>query len=228
MRKRPPTQDSAREPEHESQMSSGRASASRPNEHANSESRAGEHVPDEPQPFAAFPVLSSQRIYESRWCGLRRDVLALPGGREQEYHVVEIPDAAVVVPVLRDGAIVLIGQYRYPHGKTHWEVPAGRMVSGEAAEEAALREVREETGYRPKSLVPLPGFYAANGITAHYAHAFAALDCEQVGAQALDPCEQILVRTFTRDEVERLLDAGRIQDAFTAISLMYYLRRFPR
>ena len=189
--------------------------------------RANERVPDEPRPFAAFPVLSSQRIYQSRWCGLRRDVLELPDGREQEYHVVEIPDAAVVVPVLHDGSIVLIGQYRYPHGKTHWEVPAGRMVSGEPPEEAALREVREETGYRPRTLVPLPGFYAANGITAHYAHAFAALDCEKVGAQALDPCEQILVRTFTRDEVERLLDAGRIQDGFTAISLMYYLRRFP-
>lgn len=186
-----------------------------------------EPVPEEPEPFRGYPVLSSQRIYESRWCGLRRDMLELPDGREQEYHVVEIPDAAVVVPVLSDGSIVLIGQYRYPHGKTHWEVPAGRMTAGEPPEEAALREVREETGYKPGSLVALPGFYAANGITAHYAHAFAALDCEKVGAQELDPCEQIIVRTFARQEVERLLDAGRIQDGFTAVSLLYYLRRFP-
>jgi ADP-ribose pyrophosphatase len=190
--------------------------------------KSRESVPDDPEPFAAFPVLSSQRIYQSRWCGLRRDMLALPDGREQEYHVVEIPDAAVVVPVLRDGSIVLIGQYRYPHGKTHWEVPAGRMVSGEPPEVAARREVREETGYEPGELVALPGFYAANGITAHYAHAFAALDCTAAGAQNLDPCEQISVREFAREEVERLLDAGRIQDGFTAISLMYYLRRFPR
>jgi ADP-ribose pyrophosphatase len=102
------------------------------------------------------------------------------------------------------------------------------MVSGEPAEVAARREVREETGYEPGELVALPGFYAANGITAHYAHAFAALDCTAAGAQNLDPCEQISVREFAREEVERLLDAGRIQDGFTAISLMYYLRRFPR
>src|SRR5262245_35598879 len=188
----------------------------------------GPRVPDEPEPFQGYSVRSSQRIYHSRYCGLRRDMLELPDGSEQEYHVVEIPDAAVVVPVLRDGSIVLIGQYRYPHGKTHWEVPAGRMLSGEPAEEAAVREVLEETGYKPGRLVALPGFYAANGITAHYAHAFAALDCEKVGDQALEPCEQISVRTFERGDVERLLDAGRIQDAFTAISLMYYLRRFPR
>src|SRR6185436_588239 len=65
-------------------------------------------VPDEPEPFDGYRVLSSQRIYQSRWCGLRRDMLELPGGGEQEYHVVEIPDAAVVVPVLSDGSIVLI------------------------------------------------------------------------------------------------------------------------
>jgi ADP-ribose pyrophosphatase len=192
------------------------------------ESGRDDHVPDEPEPFAGYAVLASQRIYHSLYCGLRRDTLALADGREQEYHVIEIPDAAVVVPVLADGSIVLIGQYRYPHGKTHWEVPAGRMLSGEPAEEAALREVREETGYKPGKLVKLPGFYAANGITAHYAHAFAALDCVKVGEQSLDPCEQISVHTFTRVDVEKLLDAGRFQDAFTAISLMYYLRRFPR
>ena len=156
---------------------------------------------------------------------MRRDSVRLASGAEREYHIFEIGDAAVVVPVLPDGRIVLIGQYRYPHGKTHWELPAGRLHENEAPIDAARRELREETGYRSARLEPLPGFYPSNGITAHYAHAFVALACEWDGELQLDDTEQLVVKTFTREEIGRLLDAGRIQDAFAAISLRYWLRR---
>lgn len=182
-------------------------------------------VPDNPAPFAPFGVARSERIYHSPWCGLRRDIVVLQNGAEREYHVFEIGDAVAVVPVLKDGRIVLIGQYRYPHGKTHWEIPAGRLHDGEAPDVAALRELREETGHRAGRLMPLPGFYPSNGITAHFAHAFVALDCEEEGALELDDTEQLVVKAFTRGEIERLLDAGKIEDAFAAISLMYWFRR---
>jgi ADP-ribose pyrophosphatase len=184
--------------------------------------------PDNPPPFEPFEVARSERLYDSKWCGLRRDWLALPDGTEQEYHVVEIPDAVVVVPVTREGSIVLVGQYRHPHAKTHWEAPAGRIASGESPEEAVLRELREETGFVPARWSRLPGFYAANGITAHYAHAFVAHDCERAGDPELDPCERLVVRSFERNEVERLLDAGRIEDGFSALALLYWMREADR
>ncbi|MDZ4772583.1 MAG: NUDIX hydrolase [Planctomycetota bacterium] len=182
-------------------------------------------VPDNPAPFEPFGVASSERIYHSPWCGLRRDMVRLKNGAEREYHVFEIGDAVAVVPVLPDGRIVLIGQYRYPHGKTHWEIPAGRLHDDEEPLLAAQRELREETGYRARRFEPLPGFYPSNGITAHFAHAFVALECEKVFELELDDTEQLVVQVFTRDEVANLLDAGRIEDAFAAISLMYWLRR---
>lgn len=181
-------------------------------------------VPDDPEPFPPFAVQGSERIYDSAWCGLRRDVVVLPGGQRQEYHVFEISDAVVVVPILADGSIVMIGQYRYPHGRTHWEVPAGRIADGESPAEAAAREMLEETGYAPGRLVALPGFYPTNGISAHYAHAFCALDCNEVAAPTPDASEQLVVRTFTRGDVEALLAAGRIADGFTALALLYYLK----
>lgn len=193
---------------------------------AASDERDAGTAPANPPPFAPFPVLRSERIYRSRWCGLRRDLLRLHNGREQEYHVVEIPDAVAVVPVLPDGRIVLIGQFRHPHQKTHWEVPAGRMLDGEAPEICAERELREETGHRAGSWERLPGFYPINGISDHYAHVFVAKDCVPLGGgHEPEDCEQIVVRTFTRGEVEALLDSGRIEDAFAAVSLMYWLRR---
>jgi len=183
-----------------------------------------EDAPHDPPPFPPFEVARSERIYDSHWCGLRRDELRLPDGALQEYHVFEVSNAVTVVPVRSDGSIVMIGQYRYPHGKTHWEIPAGRLHEGESPAAAAERELREETGHVAGKLLPLPGFYPTNGISAHYAHAFVALDCEERHQLELDPSEQLVVRVFTQREVEALLDAGLVADAFTALPLLYYLR----
>lgn len=182
-------------------------------------------IPPDPEPFAPFRRVRSERIYDSPWVGLRRDVVRRGDGPECEYHVVEITDAVAVVPVLPDGSIVLVGQYRYPHGHTHWEIPAGRLGPSELPLEGAIRELREETGYASARLEALPGFYPVNGISAHWAHLYVAHDCTVAGAPTLDELEQIVVRTFTRAEIEALLDAGRFADGFTALAILQYLRR---
>jgi ADP-ribose pyrophosphatase len=184
-----------------------------------------EGAPADPPAFPPFERLRSERIYDSPWVGLRRDVLRAPrGGGEREYHVVEIGDAVAVVPVLEDGSVVLVGQYRYPHGRTHWEVPAGRLHPGEPPEEGARRELLEECGCAPAALEPLPGFFPVNGISAHYAHLFVARGCRRVAEPRLDDLEQLVVGSFARAEVERLVDSGRIQDGFSALALLRWLR----
>jgi ADP-ribose pyrophosphatase len=184
-------------------------------------------LPDDPAPFPPFGVNKREQIYDSPWCGLRRDEVVLPNGNPQEYHVFEISNAVAVVPITRAGEFVLVGQYRYTHGATQWEVPAGRLEDGEDPQVGALRELREETGYAPGSVVELPGFYPTGGISAHYAHAFCALDCEVVGELQLEDSEQLIVRTFPREQVEGLLDAGRFADGFTALTIAYALRIVP-
>lgn len=178
-------------------------------------------VPENPTSYRGFEVAERRHVYRSDWCALRRDVVVLPNGEHQEYHVFEIGDAVSVTPFLPDGSVLMIGQYRYPHGKTHWETPAGRIDANETPEEAARRELREETGYEAGRLVPLPGFYPTNGISAHYAHSFCALDCVKVGEPELDASEVMNVRVFSRAECDALLAAGRIEDAFTALGLLY-------
>ncbi len=183
---------------------------------------------DDPPPFPPFGVHRSVRVYDSSWCALRRDEVILPSGDLQEYHVLELADAAAVVPLLEDGRVVLVGQYRYPHGHTQWEVPAGRIEAGEDPVRAAWRECREETGYAPARITPLPGFYPTGGISAHYAHLFIGHDCRYEGPATPEPSEQLVTRVFTRGELETLLDEGRFADGFTALALLYWLRTFSR
>lgn len=178
---------------------------------------------EDPPPFAPFERLGSQPLYSSPWCGLRRDRIRLPDGSQQDYHVFEVSDAVVVVPFLPDGALALIWQYRYPHGKSHWEVPAGRIAPGEAPAAAAARELAEEVGLAPGQLLELPGFYPINGISDHYAHAFAAFDCRSLEGVRHEASEQILVRRVARRTVERWLAAGRFADGFSALALHYAL-----
>ena len=161
-------------------------------------------------------------IYDSSWCKLRCDDIVLPDGTTGEHHVFEVPNATVVVPVLESGELVLIGQYRHPHGRTCWEVPAGRLDPGESPEQAAVREVREESGCEVGRLVPLPGFFPINGISDHWVDAFCALDCRQTAGLALDPTERIVPRRFTADQVRGLLDGGKIVDGFSALALRSY------
>lgn len=185
-------------------------------------------TPPDPEPFPPFRRIRTQRIYDSPWVGLRRDVVRRDEGPEREYHVVEIGDAVAVVPVRADGSIVLVGQYRYPHGRTHWEIPAGRLAPAEAPLAGAVRELREETGHVAARFESLPGFFPINGISAHWAHLYVAHDCAAVGTPVLDELEQLVVRAFPRAEVEALLDAGRLADGFTALAIHAYLRRLAR
>lgn len=179
-------------------------------------------VPREPEPFAPFERLESRHVYRSPWCSLRRDVVDLGGGTPQEYHVFEVPDAAVIVPELEDGRIVLIAQYRYPHGRTHWEVPAGRIAAGESPADAARRELFEEAGCVGGELIERPGFWPLNGISDHYVHAFTLRGCRLGNERAPDASERIRVAVFPPQEVRALLLCGGMRDAFSALALHHH------
>ena len=186
---------------------------------------ADDAIPPDPEPFPPFAVEGSERLVDSPWCGLRRDAIRLPDGTPESYYVFEVATSVVVVPVLADGSILTLWQYRYPLGQSNWELPAGRIDPGEEPEQAAQRELLEETGYRAARLTPLPGFYPINGISAHHAHAFVAHDCERVAEPTPDPTEQISLHVMSEQEARRRLVRGDFVDVFASLSLYHHFAR---
>ena len=145
-----------------------------------------------------------------------------PHGVEIVRDVIEHRGAAVILPLLDDGRVILIRNLRRTVGKVLWELPAGTLEPGEAPEACAMREVEEETGYRAGTLVPLTAFYASPGILDERMHGFLATDLEP-SRQSLDADEEIEVFPIPQWQVRDMLKDGHIEDAKTIALLLYWM-----
>ncbi len=102
-------------------------------------------------------------LFKGCYLTLERLDIRLPNGEKAIREVVRVRDAAAVLPVDEKGQVHLVRQRRPAIGRTIVEVPAGLLDQGESAEEAAVRECEEETGYRPRQLIRLLTYAHAEG-----------------------------------------------------------------
>jgi ADP-ribose pyrophosphatase len=167
-------------------------------------------------------ILSSEMIYQGKVFGLRRDEVEEPSGLRTTREVITHPGSVVVLPVLPDGRIVMIRQYRHATRQYLWELVAGRKEPEETPKQGAARELLEETGYRAKKfkvfldVFPTPGFLEermylllAEGLTA--------------GEAQPEEDEKIEVRPFKLKELKQLIKSGRLRDAKSIAGILYYL-----
>ena len=136
-------------------------------------------------------------------------------------YVVVHPGAVVILPILDDGRIVMIRNFRYTVEQELWELPAGTLEPGERPLETALRELEEEAGYRAETMTPLTEFYTSPGICTERMHAFVATDLEWVG-QRLQGSERIIVEVVEVSTARRMLLEGELVDGKTIAVLGTY------
>jgi ADP-ribose pyrophosphatase len=153
---------------------------------------------------------------------VRREHDRLPDGRRVSFHAVRVPAVAYILPLLDDGRVVLLRQYRPVVRAQLWELPAGTIETGESPEACARRELAEEAGYEAGRLEPLGEALADPGLTDERIFLFLARDLRPV-ARGLDADEHIEVLPVALAEAYRMVDAGEILDAGTLIAL-YRLR----
>ena len=165
------------------------------------------------------PTLDSVRIYQGRVVGLRVDTVRLPHGGTSQREIVEHGAAVVLVPIDPQGRVLMVRQYRKPIERSLLELPAGGIDPGESPEEAARRELQEETGFLPGVLEPLGGFYSAPGFCEEYLHLFLATELTP-SARPPDEDENIDLVPVAWEQVPGLLESGGVCDAKSVAGLL--------
>ncbi len=171
---------------------------------------------------AAEKTLDRKYIFEGRTINLRVDTVLTADGRRATREIVEHPDAVVMAPLDADNNVLMVNQFRAPLGKNLLEIPAGGIEKGEDAEAAVIREMQEETGFKPRKLVFLTGFYTAPGFSNEYLHLYLVTDLVPSRLTAEDTTGIELVRVPV-SQVREMISSGRTQDAKSIVGLMLML-----
>jgi len=163
--------------------------------------------------------IKAEKIFDGKIIKVHLDTVQLPNGKEATREVVDHPGAVAVVPILKDGRIVLVRQYRYPIDSLTLEIPAGKLDLDESPDECVIRELREETGYETKNIQKVTSIYTAPGFSNEIIHVYIARDLILKEA-CPDEDEFINVEIYETERIKAMINDGTIDDAKTLVGLL--------
>lgn len=174
-----------------------------------------------------FRYLGTEQIHRGHVIEVQRVRFEAPDGTEMVRDVVRHPGAVSVVPLLDNGEVVLVRQFRAPLGTHMLEIPAGKLdVVGEDLATAAQRELGEEVGLRAGNLELLVRFHNSVGFSDEESHVFLATDLTEVARDRKGPEELDMVDVrMALTDTPQAIAAGEITDAKTVLGLMAALSR---
>jgi 8-oxo-dGTP pyrophosphatase MutT (NUDIX family) len=174
----------------------------------------------------AWKRLRSERLLETPYFALRSDRLRLPGGAVKDpYYVVERPDAAIIFPLTGEGEVVLVRQYRPPLERMELGLPAGLAEEGEKPEDAARRELLEETGYSGDQWEPLGSLASSPSLKDNWAYLFLARGVEESAPPDPDEHELVEVVRVPVGDLTGLIRSGEIVSSSGVAAIMLALER---
>ncbi len=170
--------------------------------------------------FKTWKRVRTRTLYQREHVVVREDVLQLPDGRERAYPALYLGASVGILPFLSEDHVVLVRQYRHVTQDFSWEIPGGSISPGEAPEEAAQRELREEAGYRAGRLRRLGGFWPNNAYLDEVIHIYVA-DQLVVDPLPADQDEHLEIRAFPFDEALAMAQDDRISCGLTKLALLW-------
>ena len=158
--------------------------------------------------------LSSKIVIRNPWWTYKLDEFQIPNGIQGEYNYVHTNGASMIIPITKEGKIILVNQYRYLCDKESIELPCGGVKDGKSYEEMAHIELEEETGFRSNDLQYAAEFNPYNGVTNEICKVFIAKELVQSKAVP-DSTEEFEILYKTPTEVDALIQTNTIWDGMT-------------
>ena len=170
-----------------------------------------------------FKVTKSDTVFHGKVFKVKIDEIEYNGTGSKAIRQVAVhPGGAVCVPILNNGKIVFISQYRYPHNKVMLELPAGKLEQNENPQTCATRELTEETGYSSNKISKLGKIFTTPGFCDEILHIYLAENLIP-GEHAREEGEEGMeIFELSIDEIDEKIRTGEIVDAKTICGVYYY------
>ncbi len=192
-----------------------------PQKRAEDKADRREDNPEErPGKVGPWTRLSGRQIYDNPWIRVREDQVLHPDGSPGIYGTIHFKHMAIgVVPIDREGRVVLVGQHRYAFNRYFWEIPQGGCPIGkETPEISAMRELKEETGFTAGRWDYLGALELSNSCTDEAGHLYLARDLT-AGDMQPEASEEITVKRVDFQESYRLAMEGGMNESISVAAL---------
>ncbi len=158
-----------------------------------------------------------------------QDTMQIPNGNVAKWDLIDHKGAAAIVAVRADGKLLMVRQYRNALERETIELPAGGLNGREEPmKDAALRELREETGYEAENAEYLTTIYTTVAFCNERIGIYLAEGLSKQGSQHLDEDEYVGVEAYTLEELLQMVREGKIQDSKTIVGILMYADRLHR
>ncbi len=158
-----------------------------------------------------WKLLKHEDVSPSKWFPLYKDTVELPNGKVfDDYYVSALGHVATIIPILDDGRIIWVRQYKHGVGQVTIELPAGRIQQSLSTLETAKAELKEETGYTAKNFFEIGYVCPIPSKDGSLMYGFVATELENTGETKFDETEDIELLLLTKDEVLEKLRDGEI------------------
>ncbi len=165
-------------------------------------------------------------VYKGAILSVYKDHMEFANGNTSEWDYIHHDGAAAVLPVMDDGRILMVRQYRNALDRETLEIPAGKLdAPGEPGIECAGRELEEETGYRCENLEWLITLRTTVAYCNEKIEIYVARDLLP-SRQHLDENEFVDVKAYTVDELKGMIFTGKIEDSKTIAAILAYESKY--
>lgn len=170
--------------------------------------------------------IGRELVYRGAILSVYKDCVEFPNGNTADWDFIHHDGAAAVVPVMEDGRILMVRQYRNALDRETLEIPAGKLdAPDEPGIICSARELEEETGYRSENLEWLITLRTTVAFCNEKIEIYVAKDLI-LSHQRLDEGEYVDVKAYTMGELKEMIFTGKIEDSKTIAALLAYESKY--